>query len=109
MTIDQYKKVIFACNDTILLAKQIAKDYVNTPIIIRHAQQMILNASSARAAVIEDATKEFPYISWLNVGLGSELKSDIDLSNGKSKKRDAKILELMPNKATFNHAPHNGN
>jgi len=113
MKVEDYKAVLEACNNTIMLAKETSKLHTDTPIIQSYCLKMIFNASSARAAVIEKAKKEYPIYNWLNEAIGEVSPlSNVDSNTGKSTLREAKIRELVPvspNRAGDGMPPSAGN
>lgn len=113
MKTEDYKAVLETCNNTIMLAKETSKLHTDTPIIQSYCLKMIFNASSARAAVIEKAKKEYPLYNWLNEAIGEASPlSNVDTNTGKSTLREAKIRELIPvspGKGSMDTPPNAGN
>lgn len=97
MTPTDYRKILQTATDTILMAKQAAKDHSNMPIIKQYATKMIFNAYQVQSTIVDEANKEYPFINWMGIATGklNEKGAIMSLED----KRLAKINSLIPHRA----------
>lgn len=101
MTPTDYRLTLKTANDTIILAKNMAKDYVNSPNIKRHAIKMIMSAYQVKSIIVNEAKRDYPFIDWMTIAIGdnkTELNENGAIMHSEDK-RNAKIKSLIAHRA----------